>query len=140
MSASDYAYANVQQHMITHRQPDIECYGCYRTFTTYGGVILHLESGACESGYDIIDINESAARCYLWRHFIKPEYHHYMLECEDPQDYYDSKIFPFICPTCEAVFPKLSSLFMHVASASCSQRMDTGVIGKLKHWLSTRHG
>lgn len=52
------------KHEMVHLKPSIECYGCCRMFTTYPAMILHLEAGTCTSNIDIIDLNESAAKCY----------------------------------------------------------------------------
>lgn len=96
-------------------------------------MIIHLESGACESGIDILDLNESAAMCFQWRHYLNEEYRSDML---DRQNWWDSGAWPFQCPTCEASFSKLSGLFQHINSQGCSQG---GAIGKLVKWLRNRH-
>src|SRR5437773_3307536 len=100
---------------MVHLDPTVECYGCTRTFTTYAGMVIHLESGACESGIDISDINESAARCYQWRHYLDEDYRDDMLGCR----YWDPDVCPFRCPTCKTVFSKLSGLFQHIGSQAC---------------------
>ena|SRR5437762_12493355 len=124
---------------MVHLDRSIECYGCTRTFTTYAGMIIHLESGTCDSGVDILDLNESAAMCYQWRHYVDEEYRDDMLGgCDLPTEY-DDTVYPFKCPTCETVFSKLSGLFQHIGSQSCEQRLTEGAVRKLVRWLKVRH-
>ncbi|PVH71362.1 hypothetical protein DL98DRAFT_369698, partial [Cadophora sp. DSE1049] len=54
-------------HQMVHLERSIECYGCNQTFSTFAGMITHLESGTCESGIDITDLNESAAQLFQWK-------------------------------------------------------------------------
>jgi hypothetical protein len=60
------------QHELTHRSPTYACLGvnCDRSFTTYGGMILHLEANTCPSQIDIVDLGYSAAKCFQWSKFI----------------------------------------------------------------------
>ncbi|OCK73621.1 hypothetical protein K432DRAFT_277697, partial [Lepidopterella palustris CBS 459.81] len=60
----------LRHHKLVHRKPSVEYYGCTRSFTTYAGMIIHLESGTCASGIDILDLNKSAAMCYQWQKFL----------------------------------------------------------------------
>ncbi|KAF2113010.1 hypothetical protein BDV96DRAFT_579575 [Lophiotrema nucula] len=131
--------SNLTHHKLTHRTADFECLGCYRTFTTYGGMIIHLESGACDSELDFLDLNNSAAMCYQWTKFIDEDYRHEMLDCVDLRDEYNEP-YPYKCPGCESSFPKLSSLFQHVESPACDQNLQAGAIKKLTNWLYRRHG
>lgn len=108
-------------------------------FTTYAGMIIHLESGTCDCGIDRIDLNESAAMCYQWRHFLDREYRDEMLEGRNIYLKYSDTIYPFKCPTCETIFSKLSGLFQHISSQTCEQRLSDGAIGKLVKWLKRRH-
>ncbi|KAH6373386.1 hypothetical protein HBI34_082480 [Parastagonospora nodorum] len=136
--------SNLTHHKLTHRTPDYECYGCTRTFTTYSGMIIHLESGTCTSGIDIHDLGKSAAMCFQWKKYIITNWvHARLLEEEDLwpliDEYGDAEeIECFKCPRCDIYFTKLSGLFMHVESESCSQTLGDGAIGKLR-WLSNRH-
>lgn len=96
-------------------------------------MMIHLESGACPSGIDEIDLNITAATCYQWSEFITTEeIRDDMLEGYDVSDADD---WPFMCPTCEAQFSGLSGLFQHVGTRACSQTMDEGAIKKLVRWL-----
>ncbi|OCK89144.1 uncharacterized protein K441DRAFT_296726 [Cenococcum geophilum 1.58] len=128
---------------MVHLDPSVECYGCYRIFTTYAGMIIHLESGSCDSGINILDLNESAALCYQWKHYIDEEYHDDMVEGYDLYlDYmgnYNGSVYPFKCPTCGTGFAKLSGLFQHIGSQTCDQRLRNGAIGKLINWLERQH-
>jgi hypothetical protein len=102
-------------------------------------MMIHLESGTCESGIDILDLNKSAAMCYQWRKFLDEEYRDDMLSCDDLKEEHYGTVYPFRCPECDATFSKLSGLFQHVCSKSCEQRLNGGPIAKLVKWLSNRH-
>ncbi|KAF2279961.1 uncharacterized protein EI97DRAFT_369153, partial [Westerdykella ornata] len=106
-----------------------------RKFTTYGGMMIHLESGACESGIDIIDLNQAAAACYQWKKYLFKEYRIYQQTRNEFAGGFDIKAHPYFCPTCDTTFPKLSSLFQHVESPACDQRLNQGGIAKLKRFL-----
>ncbi|KAJ6280849.1 hypothetical protein J3E71DRAFT_392137 [Bipolaris maydis] len=114
-------------HKLVHLKPSVECYGCTRSFTTYSGMIIHLESGTCTSGINILDLNKSAPMCYQWQKFLDEEYQ------------YDGAVYLFRSPECDTTFPKLSGLFQHVGSGSCEQRLNGGPIAKLVKWLLNRH-
>jgi hypothetical protein len=124
---------------MVHLDISIECYGCSRMFTTYSGMIIHLESGSCDSGITNVDLNQSAAMCYQWRHCIHKEYCDEMLEERDLSRDYIYTIYPFKCPTCGSDFSKLSGLFQHIDSQACEQTLASGAIGKLVRWLERRH-
>ncbi|KAH7123654.1 hypothetical protein B0J11DRAFT_462656 [Dendryphion nanum] len=127
--------SNLRHHKYTHLPADVQCYGCERMFTTYAGMIIHLESGACSSGINVFDLNQSAAMGFGWKKWTVRAFQNSLLNCE-PVKKGDC---PFKCPTCDVTFPKLSSLFMHVASPSCDQELDEGAIKKLRRWLWRRH-
>ncbi|KAH7399473.1 hypothetical protein BKA66DRAFT_165403 [Pyrenochaeta sp. MPI-SDFR-AT-0127] len=122
-------------HSLTHRAATVKCLACPRKFTTYSGMIIHLEAGTCNSGIDALDLNKSAAICYQWRKWIAKD-------CRSDLKRYmrfKSGVLPFRCPVCKASLPKLSSLFNHIATSSCAQRPGCGVTRKLKRWLWRRH-
>ncbi|KAF2729121.1 hypothetical protein EJ04DRAFT_502886 [Polyplosphaeria fusca] len=127
--------SNLQHHLLTHREANIKCLACDRKFTTYGGMIIHLEWGTCVSGINALDLNKSAAICFQWRKWIDKIYRQDLLQ-HTP---FEPGVYPFKCPTCEAPLPKLSSLFMHVASPACSQGENGKMMKKLKRWLWKRH-
>jgi predicted RNA-binding Zn-ribbon protein involved in translation (DUF1610 family) len=103
-------------------------------------MILHAESGFCDSGIDIFDLNESAAECYQWRKYINDEYRDDLFNRCDLEYEYGETVYPFKCPACGNVFTRLSGLFQHVASKACQQSMDKGSISQLVKWLENRHG
>jgi hypothetical protein len=129
----------VFQHKMVHLEPTIECYGCYRTFTTYPAMILHLEAGTCESGIKVFDLNESAALCYQWKAYLDGDYRDELLNREDLQSEYSEPVYPFRCPACDVGFTKLSGLFQHAYSQVCDQDLQKGNIAKLIRWLEKRH-
>lgn len=119
----------------------MECIGCDRKFTTWGGMVIHLESGRCDSGLDMVDLNETAAMCYQWKKFMEQNYRDDLRECVPlHKKHHPNKIYPFKCPTCENTFSRLSGLFMHVASPSCGEDMSRGAMAKLMKWMENRHG
>ncbi|ORY00249.1 hypothetical protein BCR34DRAFT_606345 [Clohesyomyces aquaticus] len=126
---------NLLNHEITHREADIECYGCNQFFTTYGGMIIHLESGACASRIDAQDLNRSAAKCFQWKKWTNKAFRWRLLNYGT----IEKGEYPYKCPCCESAMPKLSSLFMHVASQACEETLDEGTIGKLQRYLFNRH-
>jgi hypothetical protein len=106
-------------------------------------MIIHLESGACDSKVNESDLVYSAALCFQWaKYFISPSDRKILLEGHDLlgmlREQYTSTLI-FKCPTCINKFPKLSSLFMHVESPTCSQTLDDGAIVKLRNWFAKRH-
>lgn len=126
--------AYIEKHNLTHRNADYECLGCYKRFKTYGGMIIHLEYGNCASDIDRYDLNQSAASCPSWKKFIDSHDRRELRHRQHPSGK------PFFCPTCGKCFDKLSSLFQHVESPCCAQKLGTGAIGNLVAWLRHRHG
>lgn len=124
---------------MVHLEPSVECYGCYRKFTTYPAMILHLESGACPSDVKTTDLNESAAMCFQWAAYIGSNFRAELLNRGDPQSNYSGPVYSFRCPGCDAEFAKLSGLFQHVCSKSCDQYLCDGTMAKLVKWLGNRH-
>ncbi|KAJ5751460.1 uncharacterized protein N7511_008425 [Penicillium nucicola] len=48
----------------------MECYGCYQTFKKFSGMMIHLESGNCESEVTADEIDEIAHDCFQSRKYI----------------------------------------------------------------------
>ncbi|KAG9240140.1 hypothetical protein BJ878DRAFT_430933, partial [Calycina marina] len=115
--------SNLDNHQMVHLERSVECHGCYRTFKTYPAMIIHLESGACDSEIDMTDLNESAAMCFQWKA--------YLME--------DDTVYPFKCPECDTVFTRLSGLFQRAYSKACNQDLNKGKIGNLVRWLEVQH-
>ncbi|OAL05523.1 hypothetical protein IQ06DRAFT_239686 [Phaeosphaeriaceae sp. SRC1lsM3a] len=128
--------SNLHQHKLSHRSRIYECYCCYRKFKTYDGMIIHLERGTCSDTSEI-SLNELAAECRKWRHFIDEDYRDDMYYCRNLADLH-GQAYPYMCPTCDAAMPKLSSLFQHVESESCTQTLDDNIIGQLRNYLASR--
>lgn len=100
-------------------------------------MIIHLESGSCESGICATDLNIWAAECYQWRHYIDRDYREDLLDGVDIQLEY-GPAYPFHCPTCGSDFSRLSGLFQHVTTQSCTEDLESRVMGKLRWWLEVR--
>ena len=131
------------QHELTHRTPVYDCLACPRTFTTYSGMIIHLESGACSSRIDAYDLAVTTAICFQGAKFFI-----YKSDQEAIKQGIDMlrelreqgrSTLIFRCPTCDHKFPKLSSMFMHVESPACPQELGEGAVGKLQTWLFKSH-
>ncbi|KAH7067544.1 hypothetical protein BKA63DRAFT_479464 [Paraphoma chrysanthemicola] len=139
------SHSNLTNHKLTHLDPVYACSGCPRKFTTYGGRIIHWESGSCTSGVGEFGLGYHAARCFQWKKYFvrRIDRAHLLLRFDifhDALEHYGSDARFYKCPTCDRRFSKLSGLFMHVESESCSQTLDGGAIGKLRVYLSKRHG
>jgi hypothetical protein len=102
-------------------------------------MIIHLESGTCESEIDIIDLNESAAQCFQWKAYLDEGFRDGLLDRRDLRSNYNDTVYPFHCPECGTVFTKLSGLFQHVYSKACNQGLYEGKVGKLVRWLEVQY-
>ncbi|KAF2453379.1 hypothetical protein BDY21DRAFT_293286, partial [Lineolata rhizophorae] len=106
------------------------CIGCDRYFTTYHGMILHVESNTCSSGIRLVDLNRLAAQLYQWHWFVDPLLRMDLLNgCNMRHE------LPFKCSGCGCWFRKLSSLFNHISSRRCDTDIDDYPVKKLTHWL-----
>ncbi|KAF2276017.1 uncharacterized protein EI97DRAFT_419793 [Westerdykella ornata] len=131
--------SNLHHHQMVHLPRSIECYGCYRKFSTLPAMIIHLESGACPSGIDIVDLNESAAMCFQWKAYLHEDYQNELLNRVDLLSKYGNSVYPFKCPECDTRVTKLSGLLQHVYSDACNQSLYEGKIAKLTKWLEKRY-
>lgn len=99
-------------------------------------MIIHLESGSCESGICAVDLNRWAAECYQWSSYIDSGYRDDLLDDVDVQFEYGYGVaYPFYCPTCNKEFAQLSALFQHVSTSSCEEDLHSHIMGKLCWWL-----
>lgn len=105
----------------------------YLWFIRSSSQIIHLERRTC-SNISYTDLNKLAAECYKWNYFMDERYRDELLDEGDTV--YD--VAPFICPTCDAAMPKLSSLFQHVESDACAQTLNEGAVRQLRNFLSRR--
>ncbi|UPX11155.1 uncharacterized protein EKO05_0001777 [Ascochyta rabiei] len=131
--------SNLHRRKMVHLERSIECYGCYRKFTTYPAMILHLESGSCPFEIQIFDLNESATICSQWKAYRDEDYRDELLNRDDQQSEYSETVYPFRCPGCDIGFTRISGLFQNVFSKACNQVLYAGKIGKLIKWLENRH-
>ncbi|KAH6642067.1 hypothetical protein C7974DRAFT_384783 [Boeremia exigua] len=128
---NDEGYATESASSDSSHRPEYECLMCDRLFTTYGGMILHLESGCC-SDIDCADLDRLAANCSRWREFVDINHRDAMLRSDDISAYLEL----YFCPCCEMPMTELSGLFQHVESGACEQTLDVGAVGQLRRYLA----
>ena len=102
---------------------------------TYGGMIIHLEQNSCKSGIGMLDLNETAAKCYQWKRYVNSGMRDVLLD----RTHLFPNGSPFRCPTCDTCFLLLSALFQHVGTQACSQDMRSGAIQKLAWVLGLQY-
>ena len=83
-------------------------------------MLIHLESGVCESGANRDQLDSLAYSCYESEYYSNGWcfYHKYK------------------CPDCQKTFRYLSGLFQHVESNACDQQLLGTSIGELKDFIS----
>ncbi|OSS44732.1 hypothetical protein B5807_10693 [Epicoccum nigrum] len=110
---------------------DQECLRCNRSFSTYSGMILHLESGVC-SYVNHKTLNQLAAKYYSCSEYMFRESQHAMRTGVTPSNYE----YHYFCPTCKVPTTKLSSLLQHIESETCEQTFADGVIDCMLDYIS----
>jgi hypothetical protein len=85
-------------------------------------MMIHLESGNCESGIDRYRLDRIAYDCYYSEDYTN-----------DWDDYYMYK-----CPDCQNGFRFLSGLFQHIESDACDQQLDATSIADLVYDISIK--
>ncbi len=101
------------EHKRVHLPLKYECLGCDRWFSEFSAMMLHLESGNCESGVDCDDIDDWVID--YWG-FKFGDY------TNDWTDYYK-----FCCPSCDNEFRFVSGLLQHIASQACDMDLDEAI-------------
>ncbi|KAE8374699.1 hypothetical protein BDV26DRAFT_34586 [Aspergillus bertholletiae] len=99
---------NLRMHKQKHQKRVLECYShrCNQTFKSMSGMLIHLESGYCESSSTKDDIDEIAYECYQHKKYLRG----------DPASGWD-----YFCFACDRDFLSLSALWQHCEdSLSCS--------------------
>ncbi|KAL3412930.1 hypothetical protein V8F44DRAFT_632872 [Aspergillus fumigatus] len=61
---------NFEMHQQKHQPQTMGCCGCYKTFKSFSGVLIHLESGGCSSNITEDDVDDLAHECYQSRKYI----------------------------------------------------------------------
>ncbi|KAF2997158.1 hypothetical protein E8E13_005462 [Curvularia kusanoi] len=109
-----------------------ECLMCGSWFSTYGGMILHLESGTCWP-VNRTTLDTHAARCNWSSHYMNPQ------SCNLARHGYglDVNFYNYYCPDCKTPATRLSGLMQHVESGCCKQTLGDGAIGALCAFLET---
>lgn len=85
-------------------------------------MMIHLESGICESGVDCDRLDRLGYFCYQSDDYTN-----------DWNAYYKYK-----CPHCQTKFRFLSGLFQHVESDARNQQLQGTSIGKLENFISIK--
>ncbi|KIV84925.1 hypothetical protein PV11_00672 [Exophiala sideris] len=96
---------DLQQHKRSHLPLDVKCLACERKFSEFAAMMIHLESGTCQSGVDRNDID-------TWV-FDENGYGRYVNEW--------TNFWRYRCPTCSSDFRFASALLQHAASNHCDQ-------------------
>ncbi|KAJ6125975.1 hypothetical protein N7471_010468 [Penicillium samsonianum] len=119
-------YLTSQQHQQKHYPRNMECYGCYQTFKTFSVMVIHLESGNCESEVTEDEIDDIAHDCFQSRKYI--------------DDDIEGGGWNYACPSCSKDFSKLSALYQHAEDAGlCSHSMKgQGCLAKLERFIASR--
>ncbi|KAJ0419375.1 hypothetical protein BJY00DRAFT_313976 [Aspergillus carlsbadensis] len=107
---------------MTHAHRNLTCYGsnCSRTFKSFSGMLIHLESGSCESGATKDHVDGIT------------RYSNHSWEC---MDYYDDDK-PYFCPDCRTWFSKLSALYQHVEDALVCESPVLDVLEQeIEYWI-----
>lgn len=112
------------QHQQKHQPRNMECYGCYQTFKSFSGMLIHLESGKCASDVTEEEIDNLARECYQSRKYIN--------------DGLEDGRWLYKCPSCEGEFSKLSALYQHAEDVPpCSSPINGhGCLAKLQRFIA----
>ncbi|KAM3414581.1 hypothetical protein BST61_g9740 [Cercospora zeina] len=87
----------LENHKITHLTPSVRCLCCPRLFTTFPGMMIHIESGTCDSGMNLPSVNRMAAQCFQWKKYLSKEYREDILARDT--GYRKAAAQPFKCPS-----------------------------------------
>ena len=126
------------KHETTHMERTVKCYGCDRKFQAFSQMILHLETGSCQSDLTSQGLNKMVVRCYEACNYINEKFRTDKRAGEDLRASYTDMVMPFQCPKCNRGFRALSGLLQHSSSQKCSQTLDSGTIRKLVNWLNKK--
>lgn len=85
-------------------------------------MLLHLETGHCNSGVDDETVSSLAWRCYQSKHYTS----------------YDDE-YDFKCPTCDTPFAAMSRLIQHAESDACDEELEgQSPLGRFLRFLRTQ--
>ncbi|PTU25586.1 hypothetical protein P175DRAFT_0554817 [Aspergillus ochraceoroseus IBT 24754] len=113
---------NLRMHQQKHQTRSMECYGCYQTFKSLSGMLIHLESGNCPSRATEEEIDNIARKCYQSRKYIISEDGGWL----------------YRCPSCSKEFLKLSALYQHAEDTPRCSFLSKGheCLAKLEHFIA----
>ncbi|KAF2493929.1 hypothetical protein BU16DRAFT_528113 [Lophium mytilinum] len=133
---------NLEFHRRTHLPATIPCLSsvCDRVFTTFSGMMLHLDSSACLSGLSPVLLNHSVATSEVWPHFVHATWRPYLVDYVDINADIDYDLPPFKCPGCTQGFGFVSAMFQHWGSSCCDHEEVIGVMMEFVSYLRERHG
>ncbi|KAE8360430.1 hypothetical protein BDV27DRAFT_134504 [Aspergillus caelatus] len=115
---------SLRMHQQKHQPRILECYGrrCNQTFKSISGMLIHLESGYCESSSAEDYIHDVARECYQNQKYIMHTLDGGWL---------------YFCSACDKDFRYLSALWQHCEdSLSCSYLLQgQQCLAKLQRYL-----
>lgn len=90
-------------------------------------MVLHLETGACESGVDREEVQQLAFDCWDLDGYI----------CDDDDD----PNYDFVCATCDVPYRFISGMLQHAESEACEETLaKNSPLGKFLKLLRKRVG
>ncbi|KAL8728344.1 MAG: hypothetical protein Q9166_005487 [cf. Caloplaca sp. 2 TL-2023] len=100
---------------------------CNRSFAHLSGVISHLESNSCSSGFkyrDLYDLLSHSPGCDAFLVTNQPL-------TGGPESYWPRGIKPFHCPGCAVAFSSLCGVYGHVEHQTCNIRISGEIMTEL---------
>jgi len=87
-------------------------------------MLIHLESGNCDSNTGVNNLNQLAMKCYQRKKYLTD------LENE----------WPYFCPGCRMGFKRLSGLFQHAETVPLCHRYTVipGCLAKLERFIQSK--
>lgn len=104
----------LSQHLITHKDRRLKCFGCTKMFVSYSAMVLHFELNACKVDIDKTDILLVASEDDRRREYTNPD---------------DLNVLN--CPGCTRTYRRVGDLLQHVETDACRERIDGGPLGRL---------
>ncbi|EPS39168.1 hypothetical protein H072_7057 [Dactylellina haptotyla CBS 200.50] len=112
----------------------VSCFGCDRYFPIYSSMVLHLESGNCDSRISIEDINYVFATHPRSEELMVDDGRKSLIAFLNYQTNHDGTPFKCSNVTCNSRYKYLSALINHSEGAAfCNLRFGDSTTGIMKH-------